>query len=114
MWEQQGEEWYLPGLESWRGRTLGEAIENLLGGDSSQWPMPIQNPNPNRGKEAVAELKSAIQNRLSEIAADEPNGGKRGYLRKVRKEMLPPLSKSDDAREQNFALYLAGFLGTDF
>ena len=114
LWEQQGEEWYLPGLESWPGRTLGEAIENLLGGDSSQWPMPMQNPNPNRGKEAVAELKSAIQNRLSEIAADEPNGGKRGYLRQVRKEMLPPLSKSDDAREQNFALYLAGFLGTDF
>ncbi len=113
LWDQQGADWYLPGLENWPGQTLSEALDNLFGGDSSKWPLPMQNPNPNRAKEAIAELKSAIQNRMEEVAADEANGGKRGYLRKVRKEMLPPLTKSTDAREQNFALYLAGFLGQD-
>jgi hypothetical protein len=73
----------------------------------------MQNPNSNRARDAITELKSAIHSRVVEITADEENGGKRGYLRKVRKEMLPPLTKSFDAREQNFAIYLAGFLGTD-
>ena len=113
LWDQQGSDWYLPGLENWPGNTLGDALDNLFGGDSSKWPLPMQNPNPNRAKEAIAELKSAIQSRMEEIAADEANGGRRGYLRKVRKEMLPPLTKSADTREQSFALYLSGFLGKD-
>jgi len=113
LWEQQGQDWYLPGLENWNGRTLGDALENLFGGDTSKWPQPMQNPNPNRAKEAIAELKLAIQNRVTEIATDEEHGGKRGYLRQVRKQMLPPLTQSADIREQNFALYLSGFLEKD-
>lgn len=113
LWEQQADDWYLPGLENWPGNSLGEALENLFGGDSGKWPLPMQNPNQNRARDAITELKVALQSRIAEITADEENGGKRGYLRKVRKEMLPPLTKSADAREQNFAIYLAGFLGTD-
>ncbi len=110
LWDPHGGDWYLPGLENWPGATLGEALDNLLGGDSSKWPLVMRNPNPNRAKEALSQLKAAIQERKLDIAKDEEIGGKRGYLRKVRKEMLPPLTNSADIREQNFAIYLSGFL----
>ena len=110
LWDRQNNKWYLPGLESWPGDTLGDALENLFGNDSRQWPAPMRNPNPNQAKEAIAALESAIQERKAEIADNEEIGGLRGYLRQARKEMLPPLTQSPDAREQNFALYLSGFL----
>lgn len=113
LWEQQGSDWYLPGLEDWPGRSLGEALDNLFGGDAGKWPAPMSNPNPNRAKEAIVELQTAIQNRKVEVADNEELGGKRGYLRKVRRAMLPPLTRSEDVREQNFALYLSGFLEKD-
>jgi hypothetical protein len=110
LWEQEGAEWYLPGLGRWPGESMGEALDNLFGSDSTKWPLPLQNPNPRLRAEARDELAEAVRKRQEEIAENEDVGGKRGYLRRVRKELVPPLTRSSDVREQNLALYLHGFL----
>jgi len=110
LWDIHNDEWYLPGLENWHGAALGAALENLFGNDSAKWPASMRNPNPKRAEEAIAALGAAIQERKAEIADNDEIGGLRGYIRKVRKEMIPPLVESSDIREQNFAIYLSGFL----
>lgn len=110
LWDRTDTGWFLPGLGAWPGKTLGDALENLFGNDTTRWPEPFLSPHPRYVEDAMVELEKAVTARQAEIAQDDEVGGARGYLRRVHKEQLPPLQNSSDSRERNFALYLAGFL----
>jgi Mg-chelatase subunit ChlD len=107
LWDHQNDEWFLPGLGSWSATGMGDALENLLGDDTSKLPVALTKSISRPRLEALQELKAEISDRKKTINDD---GGVRPYYREIRKDHLPRLTVSKDSRERNLAIYLTTFL----
>lgn len=95
---------YLPGLGEWPAADLGEALDNLLGGDSTRRPAPLNGRAIERAK-ALDAFDAALEARRQKLW-QEP--GRPAFLRAIAAPGGPidTLRRSPERRERDLALYL--------
>ena len=100
-------ELWLPGIDAWPGKNVGEGLANLLGQDEANWPVVFLNPR--RRETSLNELENAVRNNQEKIWKD-PKMGRRTYQRRVEEQLVQPLAASSDQREKDLAIYLQAIM----
>lgn len=94
---------YLPGLNEWAAPTLGEALDNLMGGDTVNRPTPLRRPRDR--EQAFTILDETLDERRRELWHTP---GRSAFVRDATSEggLIDRLLRSNERREQDLGLYL--------
>lgn len=92
---------YLPGLETWPGQSVGQALDNLMSGDRSLRPAALaRDRDRQRALSTLGEQLETKQHALWQ------SPGKQIYLLDADERLVEPLFQSKDRRERDLARYL--------
>ncbi len=95
----------LPGLGAWPGRTPGEGLRNLFGGDDTRRPLGFARPE--RRAEMLRDLDRATAAAQESAWAEL---GKREYLQRADQLLIKPWLDGDHSTDRDLAIYLQGII----
>lgn len=93
----------LPGLGSWPGNTIGEALANLVSVDGDLKPEALRRQRDR--ERAIETLDDAIKRERDFLWQEV---GRASYLEQATERLIDPLRSSSDLRENDLAIYLLG------